>query len=136
MEADSEELGGEPEVTVETVPDNIESGYREVEPGMLSYIQYFLLGYFSNPWALLILAFITYKLYRRLRPFLTEPLADRLWRETGEREGRPDVVLSRYNAWQQQREQQEEAARYKKNPDVYRTKMEVMEAARLKLQEK
>ena len=79
MEADSVELGGEPEVTVETVPDNIESGYREVEPGMLSYIQYFLLGYFSNPWALLILAFITYKLYRRLKPFLTEPLADRLW---------------------------------------------------------
>ena len=44
--------------------------------------------------------------------------------------------MSRYNAWQQQREQQEEAARYKKNPDVYRTKMEVMEAARMKLQEK
>ena len=79
MEADGEEMAGEPEVTIETVPDNIESGYRDAEPGLLTYIQYFLLGYFSNPWALLILAFITYKLYRRLRPFLTEPLADRLW---------------------------------------------------------
>ena len=44
--------------------------------------------------------------------------------------------MTRYQAWQEQREQQQEAARYKKNPDVYRTKMEVMEAARLKLQER
>ena len=78
MEAEGEELGGEPEVTVETVPDHIESGYSDAEPGILSHIQYFLLGYFSNPWALLIVAFITYKLYRRLKPYLTEPLADRL----------------------------------------------------------
>ena len=79
METDGEDMAGEPEVTIETVPDNIESGYRDAEPGLLTYIQYFLLGYFSNPWALLILAFITYKLYRRLKPYLTEPLADRLW---------------------------------------------------------
>ena len=50
--------------------------------------------------------------------------------------GRDNVVFTRYHAWQERREQQEEAARYKKNPDVYRTKMEVMEAARLRLQEK
>ena len=49
---------------------------------------------------------------------------------------RDNVVFTRYHAWQERREQQEEAARYKKNPDVYRTKMEVMEAARLRLQEK
>ena len=78
MESAGEEQGGEPEVTVETVPDNIESGYSDAEPGLLTYINYYLLGYFSNPWALLILAFLTYKLYRRLKPFLTEPLADRL----------------------------------------------------------
>ena len=46
------------------------------------------------------------------------------------------IVLTRYHAWQQQREQQQEAARYKKNPDEYRSKMEVMEAARLRLQER
>ena len=77
MEAGGEEQGGEPEVTVETVSDNIETGYSDWEPGILTYIQYYLLGYFSNPWALLILAFLSYKLYRRLKPFLTEPLADR-----------------------------------------------------------
>ena len=79
METGGEEQGGEPEVTVETVPDHIETGYSDGEPGLLTYINYYLLSYFSNPWALLIVAFITYKLYRRLKPFLTEPLADRLW---------------------------------------------------------
>ena len=44
--------------------------------------------------------------------------------------------MTRYNAWQERREQEQEAARYKKDPDVYRTKMEVMEAARLRLQER
>ena len=52
------------------------------------------------------------------------------------RERRPDIVLTRYHAWQQRREQDQEAASYKKNPDVYRTKMEMMEAARLKLQDR
>ena len=117
MEA-AEELGGEPEVTVETVPDNIETGYSDGEPGILDPIKYFLLGYFSNPWALLILAFLTYKLYRHLKPYVTEPLSER------------------YAEWREQRELQEEAARYKKNPDEYRNKMEQMEAARLRLQQR
>ena len=48
MESAGEEQGGEPEVTVETVPDNIESGYSDAKPGLLTYINYYLLGYFSN----------------------------------------------------------------------------------------
>ena len=56
--------------------------------------------------------------------------------ESWESEERANIVLTRYHAWQQQREQQQEAALYKKNPDVYRSKMEVMEAARLRLQER
>ena len=111
-------MGGEPEVTVETVPDHIETGYSDGEPGMLDSVKFFLLAYFSNPWALLILAFITYKLYKRLKPFVTEPLAER------------------YAAWRELKDQQEEAARYKKNPDEYRNKMEQMEAARLRLQQR
>ena len=46
MEA-AEEVVGEPEVTVETVPDNIETGYSDGEPGFLDPVKYFLLGYFS-----------------------------------------------------------------------------------------
>ena len=42
--------------------------------------------------------------------------------------------MTRYNAWQERREQEQEAARYKKNPDEFRSKMEQMEAARLRLQ--
>ena len=40
----------------------------------------------------------------------------------------------RYESWRESRSQQEEAARYKKNPDEFRSKMEQMEAARLRLQ--
>ena len=94
MESGGEEQGGEPEVTVETVPDHIETGYSDEEPGILDYVKYYLLGYFSNPWALLILAFITYKLYRRLKPFLTEPLAERFYWSHCEREEETNVVLS------------------------------------------
>ena len=117
MEA-AEEVVGEPEVTVETVPDNIETGYSDGEPGFLDPVKYFLLGYFSNPWALLILAYITYKLYRHLKPFVTEP------------------IVERFSAWQEKREQQKETARYKKNPEEYRGKIEQMEAARLRLQQR
>ena len=117
MEA-SEEQGGQPEVTVETVPDHIETGYSDGEPGILDFVKYFLLNYFSNPWALLILAYLTYKLYRHLKPFVTEPITER------------------FSAWKERRELQEEDAKYKKNPDEYRSKMEAMEAARIRLQQR
>jgi len=107
---------GVPEATVETVPDHVEAVYEE--PSTLDYIKYYVLGYFSNPWALLILAFLLYKLYRLIMPMLTEPLSER------------------WSQWQERRELQAEAARIKKNPDEYKSKMEAMEMARLRMQER
>jgi len=107
---------GMSEATVETVPDNIESGYEE--PSMFEYLKYSILVYFSNPWALLILMFLTYKLYKKFKPFITEP------------------ILEKWSQWQIKREEQEEAAKYKKNPDEFKRKMESMEQARLRMQEK
>merc|ERR1712106_375796 len=107
---------GVPEATVETVPDHIEAAYEE--PSTLDYIKYNVLGYFSNPWAMLILLFLMYKLYRLISPMITEPLAER------------------WSQWQQKREEQAEAAEYKKNPDIYKSKMEAMEMARLRMQER
>ena len=78
MDPDSPQEAGEPEVTVETVPDNIETGAgASMGLGLLDRLWYSLLAYFSNPWALLILLFLLYKLYRHLRPILTEPVAER-----------------------------------------------------------
>ena len=77
MEADA--VGSEPEATVEDVPDNIETGFSEPTPGpgIINIIIFNLMVYFSNPWALLILAFLLYKLYKHIKPILTEPLLDR-----------------------------------------------------------
>ena len=74
-----EEVGSEPEATVEDVPDNIETGYSDPDPGpgILDIIKFNLMVYFSNPWALLILAFLLYKLYNHVKPILTEPILDR-----------------------------------------------------------
>merc|ERR1712106_1299799 len=94
---------GVPEATVETVPDHIEAAYEE--PTTLDYIKYNVLGYFSNPWAMLILLFLMYKLYRLISPMITEPLAER------------------WSQWQQKREEQAEAAEYKKNPDKSKSGM-------------
>jgi len=116
MEADAVE--GEPEVTVETVPDNIETEHVRPSYSTLDYIYYSTLAYFSNPWALLILAFLFYKLYYRLRPYIAEP------------------VSYHWNVLMEKRAQAEEAARYKRNPDEFRRKVESLENARLRLQEK
>ena len=107
---------GVPEATVETVPDHVEAIYEE--PSTLEYIKYSILGYFSNPWAMLILLFLMYKLYKLISPMVSEPLTER------------------WTQWQQRREEQAEAARYKKNPDEYKSKMEAMETARLRMQER
>jgi len=113
-------IDGEPEVTIETVDDNIEMGTRDPGPvmGYLNYTIYWLYLYFCNPWAFLILLFIIYKLYNRIKPHLTEP------------------ILERYENWREKREQMQEAAEYKKNPDVYRSKIEKMEEIRMRLQQK
>ena len=42
--------------------------------------------------------------------------------------------MIRYRQWQEQREQAADEAAYKKNPDLFHNKMEIMEAARLRLQ--
>ena len=44
------------------------------------------------------------------------------------------ISLIRYRQWQEQREQAADEAAYKKNPDLFHNKMEIMEAARLRLQ--
>ena len=80
--------------------------------------QAWLLGYFSNPWALLILVFLLYKLTRLLAPLLAAPLSQR-WAD-----------------WSTARQQRAEAAAYKKDPDLYRAKMEQLETARLRMQER
>jgi len=107
---------GVPEATVESVPDHVEAIYEE--PSTLEYIKYSILGYFSNPWAMLILLFLLYKLFKVISPMVSEPLTER------------------WSQWQQKREEQAEAARYKKNPDEYKSKMEAMEMARLRMQER
>ena len=107
---------GVPEATVESVPDHVEAIYEE--PSTFEYIKYSILGYFSNPWAMLILLFLLYKLYKVISPMVSEPLTER------------------WSQWQQKREEQAEAARYKKNPDEYKSKMEAMEMARLRMQER
>ena len=42
--------------------------------------------------------------------------------------------MFRFQQWQEKREQAADAAAYKKNPDMFHNKMEMMEAARLRLQ--
>jgi len=87
---------------------------------MYTYCQIFkyrVLVYLSNPWALLILAFLLYKIFRKLKNRYIDPLLDR------------------FDEWREQQKLQAEAASIKKDPDAYRSKMEAMEQARVKLQE-
>lgn len=42
--------------------------------------------------------------------------------------------MFRFQQWQEKREQAADAAAYKKNPDMFHNKLEMMEAARLRLQ--
>jgi len=111
----------------EAVVETVEDRYEEVgeprihpPPQQVSYttvLTYTFLHYFSNPWALLILAFLTFKLWSKLKATLLAPLYDR------------------YYDWQDRRAEQQEAERYKKNPDEYRIRLEAMERARNRMQE-
>jgi len=109
-----------PEVEVEAVPEQYETHVPPPQDPLtgLEIAYYYTLNYFTNPWAFLILLYIVYRLYRIVSPQVTEPLWD--W----------------WNRWQEQREAQADAARYKKNPDEFREKMEAVEAARMRLQER
>merc|ERR1712212_19706 len=77
---------------------------------------YSALNYFSNPWAFLILLYLLYRIYRWISPM--------------------ESITERYYSWQEKREQAADAAAMKKDPDAYRAKMEAMEAARMRMQEK
>jgi len=108
----------------EAVVETVEEKYvPHIEPPIqplswAEYIWYSALNYFSNPWAFLILLYLLYRVYRWISPMVTEPIADRL------------------TSWQEKREQAAEAAAMKKDPDAYRAKMEAMEVARMRMQEK
>jgi len=111
---------GVPEVEIETVEEKYiphELPAQE-HPGMLELGYYYTLNYFSNPWAFLILTYIIYRLIRMVWYLISEPLVER------------------YSQWQEKREEMAEAARYKKNPDEYHAKMEAMEVARNRMQER
>merc|ERR1719300_502195 len=56
--------------------------------------------------------------FGKLKPYVTEP------------------ILEKWSQRQIKREEQEEAAKYKKNPDEFKRKMELMEQARLRMQER
>ena len=76
MEADA--VDAVPEVEVETVSDHIETTENMRQSfTTLDYIYYSLLSYFSNPWALLILAFLLYKLYYHLKPYVADPFNEK-----------------------------------------------------------
>jgi len=105
------------EAYVETVDDGIVMGYDEQSYSYFQIIKHSFLVYFSNPWAMLILAFLMYKVYGAVKRAYIYPLLDRIddWRET--------------KKWEA------EAAQIKKNPDQYRSKMEQLEQARSRLQQ-
>eukprot|EP00088_Acartia_fossae_P056017 TRINITY_DN6516_c0_g1_i5.p1 TRINITY_DN6516_c0_g1~~TRINITY_DN6516_c0_g1_i5.p1 ORF type:complete len:238 (-),score=82.37 TRINITY_DN6516_c0_g1_i5:801-1475(-) len=105
------------EAYVETVDDGIDMGYDEQTYSYFEIIKYSILTYFTNPWALLILAFLLYKIYGAIKVKYINPLLDRVadYRELKAMEA--------------------EAAFVKKNPDQYRAKMERMEEARARLQQ-
>merc|ERR1719266_719915 len=67
-----------------------------------------------NPWVLLLLAILLYKLWQKVRP----------------------GIMDRYNQWQDARKEAEYAAQYHKNPDQFRQKMEAMDEARARLQDR
>jgi len=108
--------GDVPEVEVEDVPDNLyvdEPPPREVPPPQMTSLHY-VVQYLMNPWMLLIIAILLYKLWQKVRP----------------------SIMGRYQEWQDKRKEAEYAAQYHKNPDMFRQKMEAMDEARAKMQER
>jgi len=105
------------EAYVEEVDDGISMGLDDYSYSYWLFFRNSVVAYLSNPWALLILAFFVYKIYNRIHAGYINPL------------------LERFDAYQEQKRVEAEAASIKKNPDQYLSKMEAMEAARAKLQE-
>jgi len=105
------------EAYVETVDDGINMGYDDESYSYLQALKHTILVYFSNPWALLILAFFIYKIYGVFKRAYIYPLLDRI------------------SDWREVKKWEAEAAEIKKNPDQYRAKMEEMDKARARLQQ-
>jgi len=79
-------------------------------------VMHFLLAYFSNPWVILLCAVGAYMLYQRLvKPRVLD-------------------VGATYQSWMEQRQQAAEDAAHKRDPDLYRQRMEAMQMAREKQQ--
>jgi len=95
----------------EPVPDHQNHQDAPVEP---SFIRAMIMFYISNPWFLLFLAVCLYSLFSKYRSSLEE----------------------RYENWKFSRQQENDAQEIQNNPELYRAKMEAMDAARRKLQEK
>jgi len=106
------------EAVVETVEEQYVPHIQPpIQPlSLAEYVWYSALNYFSNPWAFLILLYLLYRIYRWISPM--------------------ESITERYYSWQEKREQAADAAAMKKDPDAYRAKMEAMEAARMRMQEK
>ena len=68
------------------------------------------MAYLSNPWVLLLIAIAVYYLIQKLE------------------------LNIKYQNWREQRQYAAEAEHVKKNPDLYRARMEAMEKARQKQQ--
>lgn len=83
-------------------------------PWSVSEINLFLVLLSLNPWYYVLLLGVLYYLYYRRR----------------------DEIHERYGQWQQERAESAEIAAIKKNPDLYREKMEAMERARRAMQER
>jgi len=105
------------EAYVDTVDDGINMGNDDINYSYWTIFKSSLISYLSNPWALLILAYLLYRIYGKLKDRFVDPIYDR------------------YDEWRERKRMNEEAAQIKKNPDQYRSKMEAMERARNRLQE-
>jgi len=109
----------EEEAYVESVEDGINmEADSEYQYSYWELFKHSVIKYFMNPWALLILAYVLFKIYGLVREKYFAPLYDR------------------YEEWKGQRRMVEEYARMKKNPDEYRAKAVKMEEVRNRLQEK
>jgi len=87
------------------------------EPTYLDFALNVAMFYLTNPWFILLLSVAAYMLYQRvIRPYVMD-------------------VGATYTAWQEGRRSAAEIADQKKNPDLYREKMEAMERARARQQQ-
>lgn len=104
------------EAMVEDVPDElyVDDAQPPPQPSNIDYFLHNMLVYLSNPWMLLVLAILTYKIWQAIKP----------------------SIMDRYYGWQERRKEEEYAARYHKNPDEFRHKMEAMDAARAAMQDR